>query len=167
MHTTIHVRERIAASPEVIFAILSNHEGYARFPGFISSKLVRRGAEHENGVGARRVMWFNGVRVVEDIVQFEPPKKLGYRVVHCSIPMRHELGVVEITPGPYGSVVSWSTAFDVDVPVIGKLIARVTEPGLTDAIRKILRHVKREAEQREDAPMHASRSFEANASATV
>jgi hypothetical protein len=142
----IHARQIISAPSEPIFAMLSDHEGYRRFPNFIWSRLVRQGAPDPRGVGARRVMWFRGTRVVEDIIEYEPPVRLAYRVVSCMIPLKHERGVVELTATPQGTEVSWKTSFEVDVPWIGELIEKLTGPGLTTAIGEILRYVKREVE---------------------
>lgn len=141
------LRCHIKAPPEPIFAMLIDHEGYRFFPGFISSKLIREGTNHRDGVGAQRAGWFRGTYVVEEILDCKPPTRIEYRTIKCTIPLDHDRGIIELTPIDGGTDVRWTTNFGVAVPLIGDLIGRLTESSVNKTIGDILKHVKREVER--------------------
>ncbi len=144
---SFHLQCHINAPPEPIFAMLIDHEGYRFFPGFLTSKLIREGVEHRDGVGARRAGWFKGTHVVEEVLKCEPPHRIEYRTIKCTIPLDHDRGVIELVVNGSGTDVSWVTSYGVAVPVIGDLLGRMTRASVNKSIGNILKHVKREVER--------------------
>lgn len=141
----------VNAPSEPIFAMLMDHEGYRFFPGFTSSKLIQAGTDHRDGVGAIRAGWFNGTYVVEEVMECEPPSKIVYKTVKCTIPLDHDGGLIELTPSAIGGTdVRWRTSFRVAVPLIGDLLGYLCAPGLDKTIHNILNHVKREVERTQE-----------------
>ncbi|MCG8670347.1 MAG: SRPBCC family protein [Pseudomonadales bacterium] len=142
-----HLQTHIKGPAEAIFTMLIDHEGYRFFPGFTSSNLIKPGLKHRDGVGAIRAGRFRGTYVVEEILDCDPPFRIEYRTIKCTIPLDHDRGIIDITPNGDGCDVSWRTSFGVKVPVVGDLIGRLCEKSLDRTIKNILLHVKREVER--------------------
>ncbi|MDO6538274.1 SRPBCC family protein [Alteromonas stellipolaris] len=78
---SIHV-ERIIDKPiDFVFAKLSDHANYAQFKGVEASNLAVEGKLAKNGLGAVREIIAGGANLHEEIVAYDPPYKLGYKVV--------------------------------------------------------------------------------------
>ncbi len=108
---------------ERVWELISNHEGYPEvFEGVTSCKLLKEGKDDRNGVGATREVLIGRVRFVENIVVFDPPRRLEYRVIECSVPLDHELGRIDLIPRGEGTELHWVTTFHVAVPLIGGLL---------------------------------------------
>jgi len=119
----IVVEMEIEATPQEIFDILTDHEGYAE--NFISvqkSVLLQEGTETKNGVGARRELSVLGTIGVDRITSFDPPNGYTYDASEAyyiqpfgewsrvDIPFNHAGASVEITDLGNGiSLVRWET----------------------------------------------------------
>jgi hypothetical protein len=109
----VSARAEIAATPEAIFARISDHE---RTPTWISQvrsvRLVEDGAVH-NGVGAVRVVAFKPLlwtTIHERIVRFEPARGFHYVLFRGMPGLVNHLGKLEIDPGS-PCVVRWEVDF--------------------------------------------------------
>ena len=78
---SIHVERTINKPIEKVFAILSDHANYAQFKAIEQSNLLIKGKHETNGLGAVREIISGGSNLHEEIVAYEPPYKLGYKVV--------------------------------------------------------------------------------------
>jgi len=114
----------IHAPIERVWEGLSNHEGLIRFSDVTYARLLQEGQGNRNGLGAVREVHFHGVKFVEDIVAFEPPRLLEYKVKKCSMPIEHDIGRVELIARGEGTEVHYLTRFRVKVPVIGGWLGR-------------------------------------------
>ena len=117
---SIVVKAYIHAPIERVWDVISDHENYSRFKGIVYSKLVKEGAKERNGVGAVREVHGMGAKFIEDIVAYDPPRLLEYKVVRCSKPIEHEIGRVELIPRGDGTEIHWVSRFRLKVPLIGK-----------------------------------------------
>ena len=52
MNHVIKVKRLIPSSPEKVFSILTDHEGYTRFGSVTKARLLKQGGSDRNGVGA-------------------------------------------------------------------------------------------------------------------
>jgi len=103
---------------------LSDHEGYTFIRRVSEAKLLKPGRSEKNGLGAVRRIRILGVTFLEDIVAFDPPRLLEYRVRECTLPIRHEIGRMQFTATDRGTHVHWLSRFEMPVPVVGGLLAR-------------------------------------------
>ena len=110
-------------SRERVFEVLSDHAGYARFPGVRSARLLRPGTREPNGEGALRrihvfLPWFE-----ELITAFDRPRRFEYRIQRSFPGIAHQGGSVTCTPASDGTPdvteVVWTTTFEVALPLIG------------------------------------------------
>ena len=64
--TEFVIRKTVAAKPETVFDVFTDHRGYANLVGLIrTSELEREGEPAPNGVGAIRVLHMPGATVRE------------------------------------------------------------------------------------------------------
>ncbi len=145
MQTAV-IKSYIHAPADRVWAALTDHAGLARRRGVRSARLLRRGTEDPNGVGARREVYLGRLRFVEDIVEFEPPHVMEYRVVECSVPLEHELGRIELIPRGQGTEVHWVTRFRVGLPLVGNTLTKLVRPLVCDGFHGMLLELKTELE---------------------
>jgi uncharacterized membrane protein len=124
---TIDVSTHIHAPIEKVWEFWANHEGYTVLKGVSKAELLEEGREERNGAGAVRVERVLLVTFIEDIVTFDAPNRLEYRVKKSTIPIRHEIGTMDFTTCGSATDVHWVTRYEVAIPLIGWLL----EPILT------------------------------------
>jgi uncharacterized protein YndB with AHSA1/START domain len=149
MQTAV-MKSYIHAPASRVWEAITDHAGLARFSGVRSARLLRSGREHPNGAGAKREVFLGRLRFVEDIVRFEPPHVMEYRVVECSVPFDHELGRIELIERGRGTEVHWTTRFQIAIPGIGSILTKAARPMVCDGFHAMLLELKNELEA--DAP---------------
>lgn len=148
-----HVNCYIDASADRVFDLISDHAGLSRWPGIRSSRLLERGAERKNGVGAvREVISDIGVRLVEAIIAFEPPQAgadgvvrggYEYRIRKANLPIEHQHGRVQVIARHTGTEVDWQSVFSTPVPVLGSVMDRMIQPLVVAGFTEVLLAIKR------------------------
>lgn len=126
----------VAAPPERVWATLADHEGMSGWAPGLTVTLVHAGAPERNGVGARRRIRAVPLlpAFVEEIVAFDPPRRLSYRAV-AGIPLRNYVGEVTLRPaGPDGSGtrIDYTVSADNRLPGVAAVLAR----GLLFALKR-------------------------------
>ena len=138
---TVSVEEVVDVGREALFAVLTDHESYGRFRGVQSCTLICDGKPERNGLGAIRRAQLGGPAVLdEEIVVFEAPAVYEYRVIRARpFPVKHTLGRVELEAlGPNRTKVTWTSIFDIALPVVGKRIANHAAPRFERAFRSTI-----------------------------
>jgi uncharacterized protein YndB with AHSA1/START domain len=120
---SVVLKAYIQAPIERVWEAISDHEGYTRFKGIDLAKVVKEGVKERTGVGAVREVHGMGIKFVEDIVTYEPPRLLEYRVVRCNRPIDHEIGRVELISRGEGTEIHWVSRFRLKIPLIGNWLA--------------------------------------------
>jgi len=116
----VEVERRFEASPAEVWKIYTDHAGWSRWAGLGRARLATEGSPDRNGVGAVRCFTTGGISVFEEVLTFEPPKRMTYRVVKGGIPiMRDHLGEVVLEPDGAGTRLIWRCRFDSSVPGLG------------------------------------------------
>jgi uncharacterized protein YndB with AHSA1/START domain len=136
---TVEARRTMKASPERVFEVLSDHEGYTRFPGIRGSVLVRPGATDKNGTGAVRKIDVGPASFEEEIVSFTRPSSFEYKIIRSRPPIEHEQGRVTISPVDGGCEVVWTTRFAVRLPLIGGIATAIAARMMTRDFGEALR----------------------------
>ncbi|MFD3513396.1 SRPBCC family protein [Streptomyces sp. NPDC058657] len=136
---TLTVRRVIAAPIAEVFDWCAVSAHYVRSPFVLRARLARPGAEAPYGVGAVRlhtwtIGWFR-----ERITAYRPPYRFDYTVERSFPPARHELGRLTFAEVEGGTEVTWTTTFEVGVPLVGARLTRVfAEPLVGRAFASIL-----------------------------
>jgi SAM-dependent methyltransferase/uncharacterized protein YndB with AHSA1/START domain len=116
----VEVERRFAAPPEQVWQVYTDHAGWSAWAGLGRARLATEGHPDRNGVGAVRCFTTAGVSVYEEVLSFEPPKRMTYQVVRGGIPiMTNHLGEVLLEPDGGGTRLIWRCRFDSSVPGLG------------------------------------------------
>lgn len=134
---------QIAASPEKIWAELIDYEGYSKLPKIQSAKVTKKGNDHPAGLGAIREIKVDGITFVEEIVEFEQNRTLGYKIIACKpLPFEHDFGRMTLSEQGNVTHVNWETRFRIPIPLVGGVITRLikipmgrTFQGILDAFK--------------------------------
>ncbi len=123
MRRSIRVMRRLDATPEDVFAVLSDHARYDRFDGVARSELVRTGDADPNGLGAIRWIWLGPLRFEEEVTAYEPPVRLDYVIRNVrGLPITHEGGSIRLKETESGTDAIWTSTFEIPIPVLGPAI---------------------------------------------
>lgn len=133
----------VAASPAIVFDVLTDHRGYAAISRLRSVELEREGEPAPNGVGAIRVLRTVGPPLREEVVAYEPPSRFAYTLL-SGAPLRDHLGTVELGESPGGTHVTYHVETTPTLPLIGRLVVAITRL----SVRSLLRGITRESERR-------------------
>jgi uncharacterized protein YndB with AHSA1/START domain len=119
---SIHVERTINKPIEEVFAILSDHANYAQFKAIEQSNLLIKGKHETNGLGAVREIISGGSNLHEEIVAYEPPYKLGYKVVKSKpLPYNHQLGEITLKDKDGKTHVTWRSQGHIVIFLLGSL----------------------------------------------
>lgn len=136
------VRE-VAAPPEVVFDVLTDHRRYAELTPLRKSVLEQEGEPDPNGVGAIRVLTAVGPPMREEVIAYDRPRRFSYTVL-SGLPVRDHVGTAVLEPGPAGTKVTYALRTTPTIPYAGSVVVLVVKR----AISLLLNGVSAEAERR-------------------
>jgi uncharacterized protein YndB with AHSA1/START domain len=136
----IEVRRHFAAPPQQVWDVYTDHAGWSAWAGFKRSRLQVEGAPEKNGVGAVRVLGTGPVDAVEEVLEFEPPKRMTYTIVRGGLPMKNHLGEVVFEPDGDGTLVTWRCRFDSGIPGLGGALRVMVRRVFRTALDGLARH---------------------------
>ena len=138
----IELTQHVAAAPEKVFAFYVDHVGWERWAGVKEVVLRQTGDPPPNGLGAIRVIRARGMAFEEEITAFEPPRRMGYRLV-AGAPVRDHAGEVRFDPDAAGTRVTWTIRFRPLVPGTGWILRRVLERELRGVLAALAENAPR------------------------
>jgi uncharacterized protein YndB with AHSA1/START domain len=134
---------QMAAPPETVFEVLTDHRRYSEITGLRKSELEREGEPAPNGVGAVRVLTAVGPPLREEVIAYEPARRFSYKLL-SGLPVRDHVGTVELTPSGAGTSVVYAVRTTPTLPIAGGVLVAGTKA----AIKQILGAVAKESERR-------------------
>src|SRR5512146_1367448 len=108
--TEIFMQQRFDAQPDRVFALLTDHVGFGRALGE-NIRVERQGVPAPNGLGAVRAIRARGLTIREEVVRWEAPTAMDYRVA-SGAPLQNHLGEIRIAADGPGSRVDYRIRFD-------------------------------------------------------
>lgn len=118
---------------EVVFRRYTDNARWGEWVGLGPVWLAAEGTDERNGVGCVRAFSLApGLR--EQVIRFEPPHRMEYRVIAGAFPLADHHGEVVFEPDGAGTRVIWRVSFRSRIPLTGGLIRR----GLTMLFNRIL-----------------------------
>jgi len=120
----VEVRQHIPAPIQAVWARYTDHRSWTYWAGIGQVALERAGDPAPNGVGCVRRITNRGVTVYEQVLSFEPPRRMTYRLVRGAVPIRDHLGEVLFEPRDEGTLVTWRCRFNSRIPGLGGLLQR-------------------------------------------
>ncbi|MYR08933.1 SRPBCC family protein [Gordonia sp. SID5947] len=136
---TVTAERTIDAPVPMVFDWMSNAHNYTRARWVVTERLVTPGVEAPYGTGAVRVLWWTVGRFAERITSYRPPHSFDYDVYRSFPPSRHEFGRVSCRDVDGATHITWTTTFELAIPVIGAAMTRlVARPIMRRAFERIL-----------------------------
>lgn len=133
----------IAAPPETVFEVLTDHRRYSELTPLRKSELEREGSPAPNGVGAIRKLTAVGPPMREEVIAYEMPSRFSYTVL-SGLPVRDHVGTVELAANGNGTRIVYAVRTQPTVPVVGGVVVAVVK----QAIKGLIDGVARESERR-------------------
>ncbi|MCR9159181.1 MAG: SRPBCC family protein [Nannocystaceae bacterium] len=134
---------RTSASPQRMWDVLTTHE---EMPSWF--KVVRKavldpaGRDERNGLGAVRHLHAVGPAVVEEVIEWEPPRRYVY-ALRGGAPIRNHRGEVTVEAASDGAKATWRIQFEPMIPLSGV----VMRPLMTLLARTLLRNAAQYAQR--------------------
>lgn len=126
-----------------VFELLAQHDNYSRFKDVSESKLLVKGQDEKNGLGALRMLNFGAIKVHERITHFERPVRLDYLVEKSSpLPIKHQLGSITLEAIDNGTKVTWISKGHIAVPVLGSWLSKKFEKQVHIGLSSILKQIE-------------------------
>ncbi len=115
----------VNATVDQVWDVLSDHEGMKHWGPGMWAQLATPGTTDRNGVGAVRRLGAGLPlpAIVEEIVAFEPGKRLGYKAL-SGVPLKNYHGDVVLREVPGGTEISYSVIVDKRLPAGEQLVAK-------------------------------------------
>lgn len=133
----------VAAPPQTVFEVLTDHRRYAEITPLRKSALEREGEPAPNGVGAIRVLRAVGPPLREEVIAYEPPVRFSYKLL-SGLPVRDHVGTVELSPEGSGTRVVYAVRTTPTVPLAGAAVVAALRLG----VKQLLGGVATESERR-------------------
>lgn len=149
------VTARSRAPREQVFRLLADATSWPRWAGplIVRGWWEREGQPPPGGVGAIRRLGFGAASSREEIVAYDPPASLGYRIL-SGLPVRDYLATVRLTPEGDGTRIDWSGQFRPLVPGTGGLLRAF----LVAMLGRFARGLAAAAEAEQPAPISRAAS---------
>jgi len=137
----VEVQQRIAAPIETVWDRYTDHASWTDWAGLGRVRLEREGVPPPNGVGCVREISSAGVAVYEEVLTFDRPHRMTYRVVRGGLPIRDHLGEVVFEAHDGATLVTWRCQFNSRIPGLGSafrlLITRLFRNALSSLARRL------------------------------
>jgi uncharacterized protein YndB with AHSA1/START domain len=121
----VEVQQLIAAPVQRVWDRYTDHVSWTDWAGLGRVRLEREGVPAPNGVGCVRAISSLGVSVYEEVLSFDPPRRMTYRVVRGGLPITNHLGEVAFEPRDGHTLVTWRCQFDSRIPGLGAVFRAV------------------------------------------
>lgn len=135
---------QIAAPPQTVFDVLTDHQGYAAITPLRKSALEREGEPAPDGVGAIRVLSAAGPPLREEVIAFQSPQRFSYKLL-SGLPVRDHVGTVELSADGEGTRMVYAVRTTPTVPLVGAAVVAVTKQGIKVLIKGIATESERRA----------------------
>lgn len=112
----VRVERHFSQPVQDVWAHYTDHASWRNWAGLGTARVIRQGVPAPNGVGAVRQLGAAGVTVEEEVIEFEAPKKMTYRLIRGGFPLQNHLGEVQFQPHGDGCTILWTVRCDSALP---------------------------------------------------
>lgn len=131
----------IAAPPEVVWPVITDHAAMGDWMPF-KGKLLREGEGDRDGKGAIRELSGMGMKIVEEVTQWQFEKGYTYRLT-SGAPVKDHRGDITLIEEKDGTRVRWSIQFKPKIPGAGKIIATSLKLTFKKALLKLKKRLEK------------------------
>ena len=112
----VEARARSKASPQAVYAAAKDSSRYPDWSMIGSFQHLRDGAGEPYGVGSLRLYRTWPLRLVEEITELTPERRVGYSLL-SGLPFRNYRSSIDITPATGGGAdIHWRSVFEPKIP---------------------------------------------------
>ena len=127
------------APPEVVWPLLGEAARWREWSFLTETRLERDGVPVPDGVGAVRRFARYGVGSREEVVAWDPPHHLAYRIL-SGFPVRDYRSDVTLEPSGTGTRIDWAGSYTPRWPGTGPVLQRVLPVLMRRFARDVARH---------------------------
>jgi uncharacterized membrane protein len=133
----VHMQQLFGAPPARVFAVITDHGRMGEWIDGAKVTIEKPGTPAPNGLGAVRKVSAFGPAIFEEVVRWEEPRAMDYRVIRG--PLRNHLGELRFEPAPDGGTqldyrirftMPWYLGGDLTARLVGSVLKRVIDKGL-------------------------------------
>lgn len=129
----IEMHHRFAASPERVFAAITDHAAMGTWLPGTNARVEQPGTPAPNGLGAIRAVTSRGLTVREEVIRWNPPFAMDYTLI-SGAPIDDHLGQIRVTSEGETSRLDYTIRFDMPWYVGGPLTAWLISMALQSEI---------------------------------
>jgi len=133
----VEVTRRFEAPIARVWERYTDHRGWSDWAGIGRVTLDRSGTSTPNGVGCVRKITTAGISVHEEIVDFQPERRMVYTLIRGPVPIRNHRGEVLFEPDDGGTRVTWRCRFDSMIPGLGGFMRRGITRMFSDVLARL------------------------------
>lgn len=131
----ITIEQKFSAPPERVFAVVTEHKRIEEWQKGLEVTLERPGIPSPNGLGAVRKIKNGPLSIREEVVRWEEPRAMDYRVIGGA-PLRDHLGAIRLAAAADGGTnVSYTIRFGMPLYLGGDVAARMVAKQLERIIK--------------------------------
>lgn len=130
----------VTAPVDRVWAVLADHEGMTGWVPGLKATLDKQGAGDRNGLGAVRRLRPAPLApaIVEEVVAFEPGRRLAYKAL-AGVPLRNYGGDVLLAAVDGGTRITYTITSDDRVPLVEKGVRAVIAKALLTLLARAVR----------------------------
>jgi len=122
--STYRVEATTRAPVDVVWPLVGEARRWREWSFLTSTGLQHEASPVPDGVGAVRKFSRFGVGSREEVVAWDPPGHLAYRIL-SGFPVRNYRADVTLTPDGTGTRIEWAGAYDPKWPGTARILAKV------------------------------------------
>jgi len=140
------IQQRFAAPPEKVFAVVTDHKRIEQWQPGTRVTLEKLGNPPPNGLGAVRKVSGGPLSVYEEVVRWEEPRAMDYRLIK-GFPLRDHLGEIRFSPTPGGGTlvdyrIHYWVPWYAGGSVVGRLFGRQLQKVISRAFEKLAEEIR-------------------------
>ena len=133
----VEASARSTAPPGAVWSLAADSATYPDWGTWDARSLVREGSPPPEGLGAVRALTTGRIVVHEEIMVFEPPHRVGYRLL-SGLPLRNYEALITLEPADDGgTLITWRSEFSAKFPGTGGLFRRRLQALFEELVKRL------------------------------
>jgi Polyketide cyclase / dehydrase and lipid transport len=138
----IDAREHSRVPREAVWSILADGGTWSAWGPWAKSELEREGSPPPGGTGSVKRLTRGRLTLREEVTEFEPPGRYGYRLL-SGLPVRDYRAQVTLSEAGDGTQIHWHSEFDARFPGTCGLVRRSLQRAVSDVAGRLAREAER------------------------
>jgi hypothetical protein len=138
----IDAKAHSRAPRDVVWSILADGGNWSQWGLWTRSELERAGRPEPGGIGAIKRLARGGLNLREEVTEFEPPSRYGYRLL-SGLPVRDYHAEVALSETGGGTAIHWHSEFDARFPGTGGFLRRSLQRAVSDVAGRLAAEAER------------------------